>query len=240
MLRTAICDDCSVQTNVILMMLGAYQANRPAIDIRPNCFSSGAELLESMKVANSFDLFLLDILMPGINGIELAKEIRKQNDDAVIIFLSQSKDYTFEAFKVSAAQYILKPVKERTLFPILDKIVPLLKQERERYFMLSMSEKTVRLPFSSIVCVEFANRKLYAYLENGSVLVSKCLRTSFSNTISPLLQDSRFLHVHQSFAVNIEHVMELRSNSFITKNDIEVPIPRNKLAAAKERYFSFH
>jgi len=222
------------------MMLNAYRANRPTIKIQPYSFLSGIELLESVKFGNLFDLFLLDILMPGLNGIELAKEIRKQNNDAAIIFLTQSMDYTFDAFRVSATQYLLKPVKERTLFPILDKIISLLKQEKERYFTLSMPESTVKIPHSSIICVEFADRKLNVYLNNGSVKVSKCLRTSFSNAIAPLLQDGRFFHVHQSFIVNIDHVLELKSNSFIAVNDIEVPIPRNKYATAKAKYFSFH
>jgi len=223
-----------------MMMLDSYQANRPAIEIRPIGFSSGIDLLKNMKTDDPFDLFLLDILMPGINGIELAKEIRRQNDDATIIFLTQSKDYSFDAFEISAAQYILKPVKERTFFPILDKIIPLLKQEKERYFMFSMSRRAIRVPFSSITCVEFASRKLNVYLENGTMLTSKCLRTSFSNAIAFLLQDNRFFHVHQSFVINIEHVVELKSNSLIVKNDIEIPIPRNKLSIVKEKYFSFH
>jgi DNA-binding LytR/AlgR family response regulator len=176
--------------------------------------------------------------MPDLNGIELAGKIRNQTDSAVIIFITQYENFAFEAFKVSAAQYIQKPIKEKIFFPILDQVIPSLK--KDRYYLLSTPHSIVNILFSSIICVEFVNRKLKFYLENGTILESKSLQTSFSKAMAPLLADSRFFRVHQAFVVNISHVTELKIDSFVAKSDIIIPIPRTKYVEAKRKYLSFH
>jgi DNA-binding LytR/AlgR family response regulator len=238
MFHIAVCDDCEIQTMGILSLLDKYRAENADIELHYQSFNSGIELLKHLKAGNRFDLFLLDILMPELNGINLAKEIRKCDSDASLIFLTSTKEYALEAFGVSATQYIVKPVKESALFPVLHKVIKSFKKEHEQFFMFSLSDKTVRLSFSSIICVEHSNRRLRVYLESKEILVGKCLRRPFGDVVAPLLRDKRFLRVHESFVINLTHAEEIRRSSFVMKNGITIPISRNTYTEAKNRYSS--
>ncbi|MCL2618996.1 MAG: LytTR family DNA-binding domain-containing protein [Defluviitaleaceae bacterium] len=220
------------------MLLKKYNTERPETPIVPRYFSTGMDLLGSMNDGQMYDLFLLDIQMPGINGIELAKSIREKHDDAVIIYITKYTDYAFEAYGVRAAHYLQKPVKESTLFPVLDKVLTTAVSKKKSHYILSSGEGLVSIPFSSIICAELSNRRLRLHLENGQTITSKSLQTSFSKSIAPLLKDERFLHVHQAFVVNIAHVVEQRSNSFVAKHGIVIPISRNRYGDAKKKFLA--
>ena len=239
MIQAAICDDDPSQARIITILLDKYKEERPGIDIDSYCFTSGEDLLRSMSDGNAFDLMLLDILMPGLSGIELAREIRKHNEEAVMVFLTISKKHALEAYGVSAVQYILKPLKAHTLFPVLDKIIPTINQEKIRYFPLSTPESEVKIPFQSIICIEHNHRRLKVCLDNGKTFLSKYIRDSFAENIAPLLQDSRFIFAHRSFVINIDKAEELRKNELIMKNGNVVPVSRYKYVELREAYQSY-
>ena len=239
MIHAAICDDYPAQLKILTALLEKYIEERPGVVMQFSCFSSGVELLKSMAAGNEYNLLLLDIIMPEINGIELARKIREYNEDAVMIYLTVSKDHALEAYGVSAVQYILKPIKMHTLFPVLDSVIPTLKQEKERYFMLSTTESDIRIPFSSIICVELNHRRLKIYLDNGKTVFSKYIRTTFPDTVAPLLLDERFIRPHKSFVINLDKAKELTKNVFILKNDIIAPVSRLKYAEMRNAYLSY-
>lgn len=239
MIRIAICDDSSTQTRIVEKLLEKYQAERPGMLVQSHIFYSPDVLLENVSSGAIFDLLLLDILMPGLNGIELAREIRKHMDGTAIIFMTISSDHALDAYGVFAVQYILKPVTENKLFPVLDAVMPMLKQDKERYFFLSAPESDYKIPFSSIVYVELNNRRLCVYLDNGSTLCGKYLRAPFTEAITPLLEDSRFINPHKSFVLNIEKSAGLRKDSFIMNNNAIVPVSRHKFAKVRKLYMSF-
>lgn len=238
MIQIAICDDYPAHAGIIEALLEQYQQERPGIKFDPYSFTSGEDLLHSMSEGNIFDLLLLDILMPGLNGIELAKEIRKHNEDAIMIFLTRSKKHALEAYSVSAFQYILKPIKASTLFPVLDKVIPAINQEKERYFLLSTPESELKILLSSIICIELNHRRLKVYLDDGKTLLGKCIRKSFMEMIDPLLQDRRFILTHNSFVVNIDKAEELKKSELIMKNSVIVPVSRVKYTELKEAHTS--
>jgi DNA-binding LytR/AlgR family response regulator len=238
MLHVAVCDDCETQLEIILALLNRYQAERPGIEMKPYSFISGKKVLESISRGNTFDLLLFDILMPDLDGIELAKEIRKQDQDVKLIFLTASEDHALEAFGVLATQYLVKPLGADALFPILDRAIQLHSREPDQLFTLSTPQRIVRLPFSLIVCVELQSRRICVFMENGEVFASKYLRQSFDAAIAPLLEDSRFFHAHKSFVINLIHTKGLTNNSFIMKNNMHAPISRRIYVEAKKRYMA--
>jgi DNA-binding LytR/AlgR family response regulator len=239
MLNIAICDDCPTQLDVILAHLDNYQKVRTDIKLCCESFKSGKEIIAKLDKGGFFELYLLDILMPEQDGIELAQEIRARDADAYIIFLTASPDYALHAFEVSATQYILKPFDENKLFPVLDKIISVMQPEDERHLILSTTDKIVKIPFSSIICVELSSRSMFVYLTDGNVMKSKTIRSTFAEAAAPLLADPRFICPHKSFALNMMWVEELNNSEFIMKHGLKVPIPRYRYAEAKTAYFAW-
>lgn len=239
MMRIAVCDDIEQQAETILSMLKKYSEANPELQMELSYFASGAELLEAVDDGCAFDLFFLDILMPGQNGIEVAREIRARDDKAIIVFLTAAPDYTMDAFRIYALQYLLKPVAESELFSVLDKATSLLNTAEDKFFLLQMPERAVRIPFNSIVCVELSNRSMRLYHADGGIWISKNIRVPFRQAVAPLLADRRFLYAHVSFVINMGHVEALTNSGFIMKHDLEVPVPRSKYAEAKKDYFKW-
>ena len=239
MIRIALCDDMPVHTSHILMLLDGYQKKRPGVKLRTYSFDSGDKLLESINKGQSFDLYLLDIIMPELDGIMLAQQIRLMDIDAPLIFLTQSASYALDAFGVSAVQYILKPISPCELYPVLDKVIASQGREKDRFFTVVSPGRTVTLVYSSIIVVEYVGRTLHFHLSTGEIIESKTIRTSFGVAVSALLADVRFLSVHQSFVINLDHVRELRSRSFLMRNGMDILIPRLKYSAVKKAYLNY-
>jgi len=181
MLNIAILEDCSIQAEVILELLTEYLKKRLDIKWNVKSFSSGEELFDSIEAGDVYNLLLLDILMPGLNGMELARLIKKQDDGAKIIFLTATKDYAIEAFRIFADYYLVKPVKRKEFYPVLDKVIKKTKDKNELFFRFPMLEADINVPYSSIICVELATRRPRIHLERGEILTGKCLRQSFND-----------------------------------------------------------
>ena len=129
MLRFAVCDDNEKELKQALALLEDYLLSRPGLAGRAEAFSSCAALLERVHTAGGFDLYLLDILMPGQNGIETGRRLRALGDGGEIVYLTNSNDFAADSYEVGAFFYLLKPVSRERLFEVLDRAV---QRQRER------------------------------------------------------------------------------------------------------------
>lgn len=96
------------------------------------CFQSAYDLVDCIKNRGGFDAYLLDILMPYMNGIDLGMAIREIGDQAPIIYLTSSKDYAVDSYRVSTFYYILKPATAEKINEVLDKLFEKLAANPEK------------------------------------------------------------------------------------------------------------
>jgi len=111
-------------------MIGEALAQR-GIEAGAEAFTDAASLLTARETGTAFDAYLLDILMPGMNGMELARTLRATQPKAPIAFLTTSKDYALEAFSLDASHYIEKPLAKERLETVLDRLLALLPKPEE-------------------------------------------------------------------------------------------------------------
>ena len=116
----AVCDDQIEELEKLTALLQAWQSDRRS-DVRFQTFRSGGQLLDAAR-AERFTLYLLDVLMPGMTGMDAAREIRSFDAAADIIFLTTSPGFAYESYGVRAAEYLLKPINAKLLYPVLDKL----------------------------------------------------------------------------------------------------------------------
>jgi len=234
-----MCDDIPEHLSHVQMLLDIYNEERPDVKLKTSKFDSSEKLLKTIDAGTNYDLFLLDILMPKIDGITLAQKIRKRDKDVPLVFLTKSTDHALDAFGVYATQYILKPIKKDELFFVLDKITAVRKQRDGRFTLIAEAGRTISLLHSSIVAVEHTQRVLKFYMDDGNMVESKSIRTTFGAAITDLLKDSRFLLAHQSYAINMSHVYELRDRFFVMKNGMKITIPKVKQTTMKRAYLKY-
>ena len=158
-------------------------------------FSSSAALLEHLRVRGTFDIYLLDVIMPGQNGIELGLSIREFDQGGRIIYLTASSDFAVDSYRAKASDYLLKPLDKSRLFQSLDNIIKSLELEPHACVMIKTREGLRRLPLHSIVYGELVGRCIQYHLSNGSVITGMSLRGSFQNAVEPLLAHRSVLHI---------------------------------------------
>lgn len=232
-MKIAICDDDSQDLLGILSLLTSYHKLRQE-ELYTQSFCSAYDLLSSME-HETYDLLLLDVQMPGLNGIETAREIRKTNEDIIIVFLTSSSEYAVDSYSVQAANYLLKPITEDRLYPILDKISDLLKKPEES-ITVQTGGCVFRIPYRQIEYIEVMSKTIYFFLTNGSV---KEAHGRLSDYEPALLAHSGFCKVHRSYLVNFQWVSEVRSKELVTSSGCRVPIARSVYQKVRTAYTEF-
>lgn len=233
MLKIAICDDDLREISRISGLLNQYQAvKEPAF--KYDSFSNAIDLLEAMR-RNTYQVLFLDVLMPGINGIEAAREIRGFNEQIKIIFLTSSKEFAVESYAVEAHYYMLKPGTAEKLFPILDKIFLGARREEDALQIKTASGFT-RIPFEKVEFLEVFNKKLRFYLADGSI---KEIRGSLSHFEGELLSRKKFIKVHRSYIVNMGSILTIAANQLTTCAAQTVPISRLLYPQVRETYMQY-
>ena len=162
----AVCDDQIEELEKLTALLQAWQSDRRS-DVRFQTFRSGGQLLDAARVER-FTLYLLDVLMPGMTGMDAAREIRSFDAAADIIFLTTSPGFAYESYGVRAAEYLLKPINAKLLYPVLDKLY-LRDQKPQDGLTVKSNGMLVRLPFSHLSYVEVNGKHLFFNMADGTV-----------------------------------------------------------------------
>lgn len=240
MLKIALCDDDASQRLQVAKMLQDYLAKRPETTGKVTAFSSGQELLGSIEAGgDDFDLYILDVLMPGLTGIDLGVRLRELGGSGAIIFLTSSRDYALESYRAHALGYLLKPVDPQTLEKELDLALSTIQQKRSACVFVKTKGGTRRLLLDELLYVELHNRVLRYHQRDGSVTESLTLRTSFQKAVEEILADGRFFRCGTSFAVNLHYVREMNKDAMLLDNGDTVPLPRGMLGEARRRWSSY-
>lgn len=216
----AVCDDDTGALGAVDALLAEWETER-RLPLRRRLFSGCAELLGSAR-RDGFTLYLLDVLMPGISGIDAAREIRDFDRAAEIVFLTSSPEFAYDSYRVQALDYLLKPVDREQLFPLLDRLY-LREQRSDEALTLKSGITLIRVPFSHISFVEVIGKRLYFNLANGEVREVAGAMKAYEQ---PLLSRPEFMRVHRSYIVNMLHAVEFSSNAIRTFSGRSVPVSR--------------
>lgn len=217
-LKIAICDDEQKQMTYVTHVVSSWaDKNRHMVDIRT--YSSAKSFLFDYLEEKDFDILLLDIEMPEMSGIELAKAVRKENATVQIVFITGYYEYFSDGFDVSALHYLIKPADERKLMPVLDRAVNNL-QYRQRSVLLSSPEYDVKVALADIQYVESENVHVVVHTASG-VYRSRISLTKFAEQL-----DETFLKVHRSYIVGLKYVKRISRTDITMLNGDLVPISR--------------
>lgn len=187
-------------------------------------------LLDIETNKKQFDIFLMDIYLPGQNGIEAARRIRESYKNAVIIFMTTSEDFYREAFDLYAFHYLIKPVSLTKLTEVLQKALDQIASPNEM-LQITFRGQNIMLRHSDIAYINSSGHTMCFNMLNGQQY------TSYGrlDEIQTQLTDELFVRCHKSFIVNLIHVNKLTREGFYI-GDTLIPISRTYAAVAKESY----
>ena len=235
MLFIAVCDDEPEQLKGTIADLQAYLQARPHLSGQVATFNNGEALLAGAAARGGFDLYILDIIMPALNGIETGLRLRDLGDGGEIIFLTASNEYAADSYNARAFFYLLKPVAQEKLFSVLDDAVSKLNRRRTEGVLVAVHGGKRRILLDEILYVERVGRIMRYYCADGPV-DSLTFQGSFRVMAAPLLDDKRFWLCGSSFVFNLQHVNGISGHMVLLDNGSQIPIPRRVMSDAKSAW----
>ena len=235
MIKIAFCDDDMEVLHQMNELLDRYRVERNE-DITYAAFQSPFELLTEIEKGIRPDILFLDVVMPGQNGMYVAKEIRQYDTNMKIIFLTSSPEFAVESYSVGAYFYQLKPIWEESFFRLMDAVLAECEKKKKNSLILRSKDGITRINLQQLEYCEVLGRKLLFHLENGAVLESA---GSLDDLAGQLMQYSNFFRPHRSFLVNMEYIQNISSRSIKMVNDAEIPIPHGKCSEIKNTYMEY-
>ena len=237
MLRIAICDDMPQELQSLVLLINQYLATN-SLDAEVMKFSHPDALLTTIE-AESYHLYLLDIVMPMVSGIELGKEIRRLDREAQIIYATIEPQYALQAYAASPINYLIKPIDKERLFDTLTFAVSKIDLSEDATITVKTAEGLRVLKLSDILCCEYRSHAVRFTLMNGEEFISRTIRESFVKYSIPLLKDARFLQCHTSYLVNMRQVERFAKDSFTLRGGKVVPIASKQYPTVRDQYMNF-
>lgn len=229
-IKTAVCDDeAEMAEELAVKLSGFFAANN--IESQITKFSSGTSLLENVGNCSDFDVIFLDIKMKAPDGMETARELRRRNYGGFLIFVTVLEELVFEAFEVSAYDYLVKPIETVRFERTMNRLK---KSLSENTFTVRKNGETSLVRLDDIVCCEVIDRKLYIRLSNGETV-------DFYGRLEELESrlDSRFFKCHRSFLINFSHLKKFCGGSAVMSGGLEVPVSRLRREAFGKAFEKF-
>lgn len=237
MLQIAICDDQQRALEIINEYITEYLVTHN-LEAEIKKFIHPDKLLSIIEV-ESFHLYILDIVMPMVSGIELGKEIRHLDRDAQIIYTTTEPQFALQAYAASPVNYLIKPICKQQLFNTLTFAIEKIELSEERKVTVKTAESLRVLNQSEILCCEYRSHTVIFTLTNGEEIISRTIRESFAKYSMPILKDAHFLQCHASYIINMRRVECFAKDSFILHGGKVVPIAAKQYPVVRDQYMNY-
>lgn len=217
--HVAICDDNSIDTHYLSNLLDGW-ARENGIWLRIDCFPSAEAFLFRYAGQKDYDILLLDIEMGQMDGVALARTVRRENETVEIIFVTGYSDYISEGYDVSALHYLMKPIDTSKLFQVMDRAVKRLASTG-RVLTLEVSGGTVRIPCCEIRYLEVC--KNYVTIHGKQDYVVKKTLGELQDLLGT---EDGFFRTGRSYLLNLTHVVRVSRTEAYMDDGSAVPLPR--------------
>ena len=215
--RVAICDDSNTDAGYVQSILNNWATARQ-LSVQVETFPSAESFLFHYAEDKAFDILLLDIEMESMDGVTMAKQVRKDNETVQIVFITGYSEYIAEGYEVAALHYLMKPVKEDKLFAVLDRALEKQKQN-ERHLNLELSGEMVRIPFYEIRYLDV--RQNYVTIHGKQDYTVKRTLGEFEKEL-----DDRFHRVGRAMILNLKYIQRVTKTDVHLSDGTVLPLPR--------------
>ena len=225
MYHIAIVEDEAAFAVQLQEFLEKYQEEND-IRFKVSVFSDGEEILKDYQPL--YDIIMLDIEMPKINGMQAAEQIREQDTDVTLMFITNMAAYAIRGYEVGALDFVMKPINYYTFSMKLTRVLKRTKQKAQQEILLTLPDGVKKLNVQQIYYVEVQNRMLSYHTDEGIFMMRGTMQS-----VEQLLAPYAFAKCNHWYIVNLKHVSEVRkTTAIVAGNELEVS-RRNRTAFLK-------
>lgn len=229
MIRIAVCEDSiPVQAQI------EDHISEILTDCPVEIFSSGEELLSFLsRERRRFSLYLMDISLPGISGIETAAAIRERDPYALIIFITDYKEYVYEVFETLPYRFITKPIDKDIFHKAISDAVNYIT-DRGELFHFHVDRVQYQIPFQEIIYFESNLRRVTLHTGKEAFSFYGRLR-DLSEHLNPML----FVRTHASYLVNMEYIRSIRDAEVLLSTGEHIPVSRKYRPSVRDKHLEY-
>lgn len=231
MLKIAICDD---DQDDLIQLKQMCESCKVPISAKAYTYSTGADLLKAAKQID-FDILMLDVEMPGQNGILIGKEIRDMFPHVIIIFCTNYPQYAIEAYDCEAFYYLLKPANANRLHEILNRAIKKINLTHTTH-IVKIHNRVRPIPIADIYYIECQSRHIIYHMKNEKDNIQTSGKI---NEIYAELSNFGFSMVHQGYIVNLSKVKDFEGYNVILDNNVPVMISIRRKRAVLLEYAQY-
>ena len=228
----AVCDDDARVRGQLADILDAYAAKN-GLPLRYQLFENAEDMLRAAGTER-FTHYFLDVMMPCMDGITAAQEIRSFDPDAKLVFLTSFSEYAYQSYRVRAYDYLLKPVQMQTMTELLDRLRAE-EAEAEACIDVQNGRSIFRIPYNRLACLEVYQKKLFFHLTDGQV---RTMPGTIAGFEAELLARPDFVKIHRSYIVNLNQVSELSPEGCILFSGKNLPVSRLLYPQVRRAYMA--
>ena len=229
-MRIAVCED----NNIVAAFMEDYIASMEAENIEYEIFTSGDDLIHYMEQENvTFNILFMDIEMPGRNGIETSAYVREKDKNALIIFITDHKEYVYEVFDVLPFRFLIKPVTREALNLVMKKVFEHFNLTKQVFFF-KQNKTQLQVAFDEIIYFEGNLRKVRLVTTGGEY--------DFYGKISEVvkkLDGNLFLQIHNSYIVNMDQIRKISESVVLLKSGTTLPISKKYREYVRQKHIQY-
>ncbi len=232
MVRVALCEDERAQSEYIAGLIRQFRERWPG-KITLDVYESAEQCLFAEEDAEH-DLFILDIQLGEMNGMELARRIRRGNARARILFITGLREYALEGYEVGAVRYLIKPVKEEEFLSLMGEIFASLPRS-EAYLVLSDEGQTRKVPFMEIEYVEAMGHYLMICAGERTYRWKTSLLS-----VSEELEKNDFILIRRGLYANLCHMDRLGRRELVMDSGAVLPVSKGRYRELNEAFIAYY
>lgn len=232
-MRVAVCDDEMAERMLLAGYLQEYgQKNKVPMEIFP--FPDGESFSFFWEEDKNLDLLILDIEMGKLSGMELARRLRKTDEELPILFVTGYDEYLAQGYEVSALHYLIKPIHKEKFFEILNRLRK--RSEPEAKVTFLSAEGILSVSVSRIWYAEAFGHQCVLHMEDREYT----LKESIGEVEKKLSGKAEIVKCHRSYLVNLQHVAAVMRTELLMDNDNRIPVSRNMTGKVNDAFLNFY
>lgn len=219
-MRIAIVED-EISQQQIVEKYAVEWGKMKQVQVESFCFINSESFLFFWEEDKQFDLLILDIEMGAMNGLELAKKLRREGEEIPVLFVTGYEEYSRYGYDVSALHYLIKPLQKEKFFQVLNRLF-LEKEKEEKKLLLDTTEGKISISPDKIWYVEAAAHQCQLFMEQKQMM----LKTSLGKFEETIKERTDFVKCHRSYLVNLRHVSAVGKAEVFLDDGRSIPLSR--------------
>lgn len=233
MINIAIVDDNRVDLNEEVQITEEYFRKKGLL-CRVEPFEDPDWMIRGLK-EEQYDIYIMDIRMEKMDGIEAAKRIRAEYPEPIIIFATNYQEYAIEAYEVNTWRYIQKRKLKEKLTEAYDALLPRLLEQENEVYVIEKKSNVEKIFYDDIYYMEKDERYTVIHCRNGQ---KKRVRKAIGDVYQELATEE-FIRLSKGFIVNLRHVMSMQDHCILLRNGETVVVGASKLTEVRKRIAAY-